>query len=412
MANIINNINEAPGVIAEMAAQMLADKVQFCKSIDKGEVSDFDGKNGYKAGDTIFVDKPARFTANTTADVSSALQDVVEEKSALTLDTLSNVPVSLTSAEVFTDLGLKSWANRILKPAISTISNDVESRFLTKAIDATYNSVGTAGSNTFNQDVMLNAAQKIYENGCVDEENQFALLNPYATRKAVTGRADLQNAPDEVSKQYKTGLMGRADGFYYLRNNLLPTHTNGTDVTGVAVNDAAVAEGASTLAVDGLTNTTGTITKGSVFTIDGVFAVHPITKDTLDHLQQFTATTDVTANGSGQATVGISPSLYAASNGLQNVSALPADNAALVFVGSASTGYAQNLAFHKSAFRMVSVPLMKPSDSHLCESRTVDGMTVRVWMQSDILTDKMIARIDFLGGLSLVRPEWACRITA
>ena len=48
MANTINNIKEAPGVIAKMAAQMLADKTQFCQSIDKAEVSDFDGKNGWR----------------------------------------------------------------------------------------------------------------------------------------------------------------------------------------------------------------------------------------------------------------------------------------------------------------------------------------------------------------------------
>jgi hypothetical protein len=413
MANVINNIKDAPGVIAKMAAQMLADKTQFCKSIDKEDSSVFNGINGYQAGDTIQISKPARFIPSTSADVTSALQDIVEEKTSLTLDTRKVVPVSLTSAEVFTDLGLKKWTKRVLDPAMSSIANHVESAFLQKAADATYNSVGTAGSEAFTQDTMLAAAQKLYENGCTDDEmNNFALLNPYATRKAVVDRADLQHAGKEISDQYKTGVMGLADGFTYLRNNHLPTHTNGNDVTGVAVNDAAVAEGASTLAVDGLTNTTGTITKGTVFTIAGVYAVHPITKATLSHLQQFTVTADATANGSGQATISISPSLYAGSNGLQNVSALPADDAALVFVGAASTGYAQNLAFNRHAFRMVSVPLMTPSDSELSAVETVDGMTVRVWMQSDILTDKMIARIDFLGGLANVRPEWACRITS
>lgn len=402
MANTINNMKDAPGVIAKLAAGMLADKVQFCKSIDKEDSSAFDGVNGYQAGDTIPISKPARFVPTTGADVTSAIQDVVEEKTSLTLDTRSVVPVQLNSNEVFTELGLKSWTKRVLDPAISSIAQDVESRFLDKAVKGTSNVVGTPGSETFVQDTMLSAAQKIYENGCTDEAGQFALLTPYGTRKAVVGRADLQNPSPEVSAQYKTGVMGVADGFTYLRNNLLPTITNGSDQTGVAINDASVSEGATTITVDGLSSAPEA---GSVFTIAGVNAVHPISKDDLGYLKQFVVVSATTT------VITLAEGLYAGSNGLQNISALPADNAALTFVGSESTAYRQNLAYHKSAFRMVSVPLMLPNDAHMAAQETVDDMTVRVWLASDVLTDTMTARIDFLGGLANVRPEWACRIT-
>lgn len=404
MGNLINNMADAPGVIAKMAAQMLDDKTHFCKSIDKEDSSIFDGKNGYQAGDTVQISKPARFVPSTGADISSSIQDIVEEKTSLTLDTRKVVPVNMASAEIFTDLGLKSWTKRVLDPAMSSIANHVESSFLQKAADFTYNSVGTAGSEGFGTDTLLHAGQKLTENGCDDLDNRFALLNPYATRKAVVDRKGLFQSSEDISAQYKKGYMGTADGFDYLSNNHLPTHANGTDVTGILVNDASVAEGASTLIVDGAA---AVITVGSVFTIADVYAVHPITKVTLSHLQQFVATTE------SATSIGISPALYAGSNGLQNVSALPADNAAIVFVGAATTGLSQNLAFHRNAFRMVSVPLMIPNDAHLAAQETSEGgLTVRVWMSSDINTDKMIARIDFLGGIAAVRPEWSCRITA
>lgn len=402
MANVINNMKDAPGVIAKMAAQMLSDKTQFCKSIDKEDSSIFEGMNGYQAGDTIQISKPARFIPSENADVTSALQDIVEEKTSLTLDTRKVVPVSLNSNEIFTELGLKKWTKRVLDPAISSIANHVENSFLDKAVKATSNLVGTPGTEAFSQDTMLAAAQKLYENGCVDDDNLFALLTPFATRKAVVDRADLSNGSDEVRASYKNGLIGVADGFTYLRNNKLPLITNGSDQTGIAINDAAVAEGASTITVDGASAAPAA---GSVFTIAGVNAVDPITKQDLGYLKQFVVVSATTT------VITLSEPLYAGSNGLQNISALPADNAALVFVGSESTGYIQNLAFHRHAFRMVSVPLMTPQDSEMSAVETVDGMTVRVWMQSDILTDKMIARIDFLGGLANVRPEWACRIT-
>lgn len=403
MANNINNMKDAPGVIAKLAAQMLSDKTQFCKSIDKADASDFDGKNGYQSGDTFQIPKAARFIPSTSADVTSALQDIVEEKTSLTLDVRKVVPVALTSAEVFTELGLKNWTRRVLDPAMSSIANHVESSFLSKAVNATSNLVGTAGSEAFTVDTMLSANQKITESGCDDLDGRFALLNPFATRKAVVDRKGLFQASDEIAQQYKKGYIGTADGFDYLSNNHLPTITVGSDVTGLAVNDASFGEGESTLTIDGASAAPAA---GTVFTIAGVNAVHPITKANLGVLKQFVVVSATTT------VITLAEPIYAGSNGLQNVTALPADNAALVFVGSASTGYVQNLAYHKNAFRMVSVPLMIPSDAHYAAQETVDGLTVRVWMASDILTDKMIARIDFLGGIAAVRPEWACRITA
>ena len=83
----VNTLKNAPGVIAKLAAGMLEDKVQFSKVIDKADKSDHDGKNGYNAGDTIYISKPARFIPGTNADITSVIQDVVEEKTPLTLDT-------------------------------------------------------------------------------------------------------------------------------------------------------------------------------------------------------------------------------------------------------------------------------------------------------------------------------------
>lgn len=409
MANTINTIKDASGIIAKMAAQMLADELQFVKSISKAPESDYEGKNGYKSGDTIYVSKPARFTASTSADITSSIQDIVEEKVPLVLDTRSVVPVSLTSKDIATEMGMKEWAKRILKPAMATIAQDVESRFLEKAVDATYNLSGTAGSTTFNTATMLDAKSRMDKMLCPKMGNErYALLSSNAEVSAVNARNGLFNDTAEVSKLYRSGAMGRADGFTYLSNQLLPTHTNGNDVTGVNVNGAS--QTGATLSVQGLTTTTGTVTKGSVFTIAGVYRVHPQTKAVTSELQQFVVTADVTADGSGNADLSISPSIVTTGS-LQTVSASPADTAAMTFVGAASTGYTQNLAFHKDAFRMVSVPLIMPDGVHMASQSTVDGLTVRALQDFDVRTDELIFRLDFLGGLVATRPEWAARIT-
>jgi len=206
--------------------------------------------------------------------------------------------------------------------------------------------------------------------------------------------------------------MGQGMGFEFLSNNLLPIHTNGNDVV-FEVRTTVSVEGQSTLVVEALTANTGTVKKGTVFTIAGVNAVHPITKADLGYLQQFVATADKTADASGYATLDVSPAFYtSASGGLQNITAFPVDGAAITPVGAASSAIVQNLAFHKSAFRMVSVPLVKPDGTDMAAQKTVDGITVRVIRDYDVLTDKLIMRLDFLGGLAAVRPEWSVRITA
>ena len=98
------------------------------------------------------------------------------------------------------------------------------------------------------------------------------------------------------------GYVGTADGFDFLTSNLLPVITNGNDVTGVAVESSvlAPATGATQLGVDGLTTTTGTVAKGSVFTIAGVYAVHRSPRWLYPYLQQFVVTADATADGSGK----------------------------------------------------------------------------------------------------------------
>lgn len=410
MANVINNISDVGKVIAKLAAGMLADKTQFLQNIDKEPASSFDQVNGYNIGQTIMINKPARFVPSTNPDITSTLQDVVEEKTTLTLDTRQVVPVALTSAEIQNTLRLKDWANRILDPAVSSIAQAIEANFLVKAKNAVYNNVGTPGSTIFDTSTMLLARQGLMKN-LVDANGPLkALLDSVAMRSAVDSRKGYLNAASAISSQYTNGEMGKADGFTFYENNLLPVHTRGTQTqTGGTITTTST-EGATTLAITGTSG--GTLLAGDNFTIAGVFMVHPITKVSTGILQPFVVTANNTASSTAYTGVQISPAVYASSNGLQNVNALPQSGAAIVFTGAAGSNSTQNFAFHKSAFRFASVPLMKPDGAHMVGQETVDGMTIRVWMDANILQDKMIMRLDFLGGFAAVRPEWSVRIAA
>lgn len=413
MTNTLNTIKNAPGIIVAAAAQMLADELHFCKSIAKVPSSEFDGKNGYKSGDTVYINKPARYTPQTTFDITSSIQDSKEEKVGITANIISTVGLGNTSLEFAYELEMQNFMDRVLKPAVSAIAQNVEQRMLQAATQATYNLVGTAGSTTFAPDDILSAREKMSKYLCPKDDNRFFLHDSTAGRKAVGERKGLFQSSSNIAEQYKKGYVGIADGYNWLESELLYVHTNGADVSaGVEASILAPATGASTLGLDGI-DSGATIKKGTVFTIAAVYAVHPITKQTLPFLQQFVVTADVTETASNQVTVAISPTIYSSASGsLQNVSALPADEATVTFVGSASTSYTQNLAYHKEAFRMVSLPLIMPTKAEFAQQKTADGITVAIIRDFDIKTRDMITRLDFLGGIAADRPEWACRITS
>ncbi len=418
MPNTINTNKSAPGRIAKVAATMFSDDMQFVRTIAREDSVDFAPQaGGYKTGDTIFINKPARFTTGTNRDITSAIQDITEEKVAMTLNQSFTAAVSLTSNEFATDMAFDSFAVRVLKPLVSQMAQRIESTFIQLACQSTANVIGTAGSTVFNTLTMMQANQRMSELLATGSENEWiALLSPSAKTSAVDARKGLFQSSEEISKQYKRGVMGQADGFTYLSNNLMYTHTTGTgtQTDGSVTTTAALTNGASTIAVTGLTGS-GTITAGTVFTVAGAFAVHPITKATLPFLQPFVVTTTATAS-SGAATLSVSPTIYSSTGvGLQNVSALPSSGAAVVFLTgktNTSTNFQNSLTYCKDAFRFASVPLILPGGMDKAAQETVDGLTIRVLADHDIKTDQYILRLDFLGGFVPVRPEWAVRVTA
>ena len=411
MVNTISNIKDVGAALAKLSAGYLADANQLVKTIDKEPASSFGAFSGFKVGDTININKPARPTVGTTADITGTIGDFIEQTIPLALSNQYNVPLSFSSKELVTKIDVANFAERVLKPSMISLGNRIESDVLTAVKNATYNSVGTQGSTVFDTDTMLAAREKMMLGLVPQDDGMFTLLNSTAMRSAVNARKGLPNSQSEIAKQYKNGYIMSADGFTFLENQLLPTHVAGTRAaTGATLTTTSVT-GATTVAITG--TGTQTLTAGDVFTIANVFAVHPVTKATLPNLQQFVVTANNTAAAGAYTGVQISPTIYGSASGsLQNVSALPTAGAAIIFVGAASSSATQDIAFHKSAIRLATVPLYQPKGVDMIGQETVDGITVRIIRDYDPRVDIDIFRADVLWGVSVVRPEWISRITA
>jgi hypothetical protein len=199
-----------------------------------------------------------------------------------------------------------------------------------------------------------------------------------------------------------------------------PTFTTGPKggapvVNGAAQNTAYDLTGVNTqtLITNGWTAAAAArVAVGDVFTIAGVFDVNPVTKAVLPILKQFVVAPGSTlaSDAGGNLTMTIAPQIIT-SGAFQNVSVVPANGAALTFVGAASTSYTNNLFFDKNAFALCMVPMVRPPGSVDCSRVSKNGISIRVIPYYDGTNDVSNWRLDCIFGTKTVDRRLAVRVS-
>ena len=317
--------------------------------------------------------------------------------------------MNFTSAEL--TMQLDDFAERVLKPRVSQLAASVDAD-VANAYKSIFQSVGTPGTVPATSLVLLQAQQKLNESAA-GMAPRYATVNPAANAGLVEGMKGLFNPVDTVSRQFKNGMMGQGVlGLDEINmSQSIVQHTTGSRSTSdtILVNGAVSTQGATTISLDGGT-ASATIAVGDVFTIAGVYAVNPQTRQSTGSLQQFVCTATATASSGAWTNVAISPPIFTSANALATVDSFPADNAVVTFVGSASTQYPQNLVYHKDAITLATADLLLPQGVDMASRQVHNGISLRVVRQYDINNDRMPCRIDVLYGFSTIRPPMACRI--
>jgi len=221
-------------------------------------------------------------------------------------------------------LDIDDFGSRILEPAMSVLAANIESDAMAMYKDVA-NNVTDVGATITTADVMQ--ASKILTDNLAPYDGRCLNLSTQDNLDLVEAIKGLYNDQSKVAKNYREGrVASNTFGFSdIMENSMWPQHTTGTDDgTGdYLVNDAGtIAEGSTSITTD---TGAGTFLIGDIFYFASVFEVHPETKATSTRLKEFV----VTANsGTSATTISFSPALYS-SGAKQNVSAMPANNAAL-----------------------------------------------------------------------------------
>ena len=414
-----------PSIFAAEAVMVLENALVMGNQVYRGYEDEFNKKvNGYDVGDTIQIRKPQQFSVRTGAVASN--QDIQEGKLTLQVSLQKGIDFKLSGTEL--SLKIEDLSDRIIKPALVRLANQVDVDVMS-LIPQIPNWVGQPATGA---DAVIDsfakfarAAERLDQNSC-PQDQRSAVLSPdswWALAGSQTGL--FVNSIAQPS--YRQGEIGDVAGVQTFMSQNVPSLTLGTGaddsptVTGAqsttwaSVMNTESTPGQMSL-VTGSWGTTNTIKAGTVITIGSgataVLAVNQVTKAVLPYQQQFTVLSDVTASG-GAATLTITPPIIPIGSdpAFGTVSQGAGAGASIQVLGAASGAYRQNCMFHKNAFALVMVPMVRPPGAVDVARKSYKGCSVRVVPYYDGPNDISNYRLDILYGVKVVDNRLACRMT-
>ena len=410
---------------------VLADKVNR-------EYDDKFGVDGAKIGYTINARKPARFKG--TGGPMLNVEDFVETSVPVTLTNQFHVDTQFITSDLL--LSMDMFSKRVLRPKIAAIANRVDYDLATSMRINTANIVGTAGTAPTTLTPFLMAGALLDTEGVPRDGERSMVLDQFSQASMVNALTGLFNPQASISEQYRKGLMARETvGFdWYMDQNigsqtfatLAGSPKFGTAGTSSAVISTGWAD-KGTMYTTGWTASTAVLNVGDVFSIANVNMVNPQNRQAVNQVRYFVVvpptgtpsngtfvgTTDIfgntvggtyTSDGSGILQVTVATACITGGQ-FQNVSAAPANNAAITLYASNKVS-PQSLAFHRDAFTLVSADLPLPGGLDMA-ARASDkdvGMSIRVVRQYTINNDALPTRLDVLYGIAPLYRELSCRV--
>lgn len=402
-------------VVAKIALPILENELGVVKTIHRAYEDEFTSTvNGYKKGETISIRRPADFTVRTGAVVD--LQDVIEGKTTLTIDTQKGVDFKFSSSDM--TLKVEDLAERVIRPAMSSLANEITNDVLTTMYKGLYNWAGTPGEviNSFS-DFSKGALRA--DLMAIPQGDRTAILSP-EDHWGMLGTQTGLFIQDAARGAYRSGDLGVIGGIRTMMSQVVPTHVMGTSddstpvvnqvTTGVTY-DSVKDTWAMDLITGGHDNPT-TLKAGDVFHIVDCYMVNPKTRARTTVLQQFVVNATVVSTGA--ATLSISPPIItsgphqtvAYADGVTDL-----NTKALVFAGTASMGYLQNMIYHKNCMALAMVPMEIPQGVSDAARQSYKGFSARVIPGYDFVNDISRWRLDVLYGKKVVDPRLGLRLS-
>lgn len=393
--NTFKTLND--GDITREALRILKNANGTLRKVNR-QYDDRFGATGAKNGGTLNIRLPNRYSVTTGRTATTGGDNTVETSTALVVGTQKHVSMGFFSSEL--TLSLDDFSARYLKPAMSVLASTISQDVCVAAQSGFVNYVGTPGTTPSSFLTYSQAGERLDWQTAPRDGNRSVILSPTAMAATVDAQKGLFHSGPKIADQYESGVMEAMTGFDFVMDQSVQTLTAGA-------RNAAYVTGAGTPLTSGtnqLLVATGAnaMVAGDQFTIQGINEVNPDTKQSTGIPKVFTV---AAAYAGGAGTITLSQVIYT-SGPYQNVSAAITNGLTMTFIGTASTAYPRNLAFHRDAIVLATADLELPKGVDMASRASMDGLSLRFVRQYDATTDNFLARFDILYGVKVVRPEW------
>lgn len=380
--------------------------------------TDYSSEINASTGSTIDIRRPVQYEGvDDNIDITGVRRDIEQATIPITMDKTCTVPVQIGALERTFDFD--RFSKEILQPAMVTLKDKIETHIASKYVDF-YHFTGTPGTvpATFKS---LGGMGAVLTDGAVPNSGRVAFHGTDASLELADGLKGVY-VSEKAKTAFEEAEIGRYGGFMNYETVYAPTHTvgahGGTPLVNGGSQNTTYALSKNTwsqsLVTDGWTNsTTGILKAGDVFTIAGVNAVNPVSREDTGRLQTFVVKADADSGAStGPATLTISPPIIT-SGGYQTVTAAPADNAAItVKTGTAGSSYKQSLMLNPKAIALVTRKLDIPNGAGVKTStKSGNKVTVSCTEFVDGNTLAQTYRFDILYKAETVDPRMGGRLT-
>lgn len=409
-----NGFSKEEIVAFEDICQGFEDALVLSKNVSKYQT---DGTSMERSGDTIWRPMPYIAQSHDGTDATSNFDDATQLSVPATLG-FSKHSTAVLDAKELRDM---LHEGRLGKAAYQKLASDINVAIMNTASEqgTLVVKIGTAAGG---YDDIAEADALMNEQG-VPMFDRFQALSSRDYNGMASDLAGRQNFTGKSTNAYEKSYVGDVAGFETFKldyANTLPAAL-GTTVTMSLANQyytpAATATG--TTGVNNVDNryqtisiavVSGTVAVGDCFTIAGVNAVHHITKQDTGQLKTFRVSELVTGAG-GTGTIKISPPIISgegatdAELAYQNVTATPANGAAVVFLNTVAAKV--NPFWHKDSIEILPGNYAVPTDSgaSVMRATTENGIEIVMAKQFDINTYKTKYRWDILFGVVNKQPE-------
>lgn len=379
--------------------------------------SEMNDRNGLNVSEQVGPRYAVTETTNGVADLSSGVQGTVFGSEQFTVNKTFGSSMGWADFVKIRDIG-EARESMAIKAAATNLAEKIDAYILRTTVLASNNWLGTPGEDIAEFSDFISGYTRLKKEG-VDDSDLRSVLSYDDKQSLAEWIIELPSPDAEATKSFRKGFTGEIGGIPTMFTQQLPTLTVGSrvatagQVNGAAQNvnyaDVAVSSApgrymSQTIAMDTLTGS-ATVKAGEVFTIAGVYAYDNRLGAAMSHLQQFTVIEDATASSGAIAALRIFPAIIVAGSGSGDnvnintahatVSAAPADNAAITFVGTASTGYTPRIILQKEAIVVNTADLIMPaSGKGMRKSLSKLPLSVRMWMDSDFATGDHSVRFD------------------